>query len=318
MKTRITELLEIEHPIQVGTMMHISDAEFVAACANAGVFACMATAMFPDEATLRDQLTKVKNLTDKPFGVNVSLFPGHDARTVDVTLDIVNEMGVKIIETAGRSPQPHLEKIRQNGAVHVHKCARLRDALKVDALGVDIISIVGAECGGHPGMEDVSTMVLVPEATAAVKAPMFAGGGFCDGRTLAAGLALGAEGVIMGSRFLNTDECRVHANTKERFVNAGLTDTMVIQKSIHSPVRVLQNEWALKILEMENSGATLEELLPKLSGQLSGESWMTGGDDAIFPCGQVIGRVKETLSIKALVDKIMAEAEEVQQRLVAL
>ncbi len=318
MKTRITELLGVEHPIQVGTMMHISNADFVAACANAGVFACMATAMFPDEATLRDELAKVKDLTDKPFGVNVSLFPGHDARTVDVTLDIVAEAGVKIIETAGRSPQPHLEKIRQNGAVHLHKCARIRDAVKVDGLGVDIVSIVGAECGGHPGMEDISTLVLVPEAAAAIKAPLFAGGGFCDGRTLMAGLALGAEGVIMGTRFMNTDECRIHANTKERFVGAGLTDTMVIQKSIHSPVRVLQNEWANKILEMENDGATLEELLPKLSGQLSGESWLTGGDDAIFPCGQVIGRVKETLPIKALVDKIMAEAGEAQNRLAAV
>lgn len=318
MKTRITELLGVEHPIQVGTMMHISNAEFVAACANAGVFACMATAMFPDEGTLRDELAKVRDLTDKPWGVNVSLFPGHDARTVDVTLDIVAEEGVRIIETAGRSPQPHLEKIRQNGAVHLHKCARLRDAIKVDGLGVDIVSIVGAECGGHPGMEDISTLVLVPEAAAAIKAPLLAGGGFCDGRTLMAGLALGAEGVIMGSRFLNTDECRIHANTKERFVKAGLTDTMVIQKSIHSPVRVLQNEWANQILEMENSGATLEELLPKLSGQLSGESWLTGGDDAVFPCGQVIGRVKETLSIAALVEKIMAEAGEVQQRVAAV
>lgn len=299
-------------------MMHISNAEFVAACANAGVFACMATAMFPDEETLREELTKLNDMTDKPWGVNVSLFPGHDARSVDVTLDIVNEMGVKAIETAGRSPQAHLEKIRQGGAVHLHKCARLRDAVKVDGLGVDIVSIVGAECGGHPGMEDISTLVLVPEAAAAVNAPLLAGGGFCDGRTMLAGLAMGAEGVIMGSRFLNTDECCIHDNTKQRFEKAEMTDTMVIQKSIHSPVRVLQNEWAEKIQEMENSGATLEELLPKLSGQLSGQSWMTGGDDAVFPCGQVIGRVKETLPIKDLVLKIMDEAGEAQKRVSAV
>ncbi len=318
MKTRITELLGVKYPIQVGTMMHISNAEFVAACANAGVFSCIATAMFPDEATLQAELEKVKELTDKPFGVNVSLFPGHDARTVDVTLDIVNAAGVKIIETAGRSPKPHLDKIRQNGAVHVHKCARIRDAVKVDELGVDIISIVGAECGGHPGMEEISTLVLVPEATSMIKAPMFAGGGFCDGKTLMAGLSLGAEGVIMGSRFMNTDECRIHDDTKKRFINAGMTDTMVIQKSIQSPVRVLQNKWALDIQEMENSGASLEDLLPKLSGQLSGNSWLTGGDEAVFPCGQVIGRVKETLSIKALVEKIMAEAADVQKRVASL
>ena len=168
MKTRITELLNVEHPIQVGTMMHLSNAEFVSACANAGTFACLASAMFPDEATLRDELAKIKKMTDKPFGVNVSLFPGHDARTVDVTLDILADEDVKIIETAGRNPQPHLDKIRQKGAVHIHKCARLRDAVKVDKLGVDIVSIVGAECGGHPGMEDISTLVLVPEAAASI------------------------------------------------------------------------------------------------------------------------------------------------------
>jgi NADH:quinone reductase (non-electrogenic) len=318
MKTRITELLGVQYPIQVGTMMHISNAEFVAACANAGTFACLASAMFPDEATLRNELARLKDLTDQPFGVNVSLFPGHDARTVEVTLDILADEGITIIETAGRSPQAHLERIRRNGAVHVHKCARLRDAVKVDKLGVDIVSIVGAECGGHPGMEDVSTLVLIPEAAASIQAPLFAGGGFCDGRTLIAGLAMGAEGVIMGTRFLNTDECRIHANTKARFVDAAMTDTMVIQKSIGSPVRVLQNSWAMKILEMENDGASFEELLPKLSGQLSGESWLTGGDDAVFPCGQVVGRVKETLSIQALVDKIMAEAMDAQKRLAAL
>ena len=311
-------MLGVKHPLQVGTMMHLSNADFVAACANAGAFACMASAMFPDEATLRNELARLKDLTDKPFGVNVSLFPGHDARSVDVTLDILAELGVKIIETAGRSPQPHLEKIRQNGATHIHKCARLRDAIKVDSLGVDIISVVGAECGGHPGMEDISTLVLIPEVAASIKAPLFAGGGFCDGKTLMAGLAMGAEGVIMGSRFLNTDECRIHASTKERFIKAGLTDTMVIQRSIHSPVRVLTNEWAMSIKTMEERGATLEELLPKLSGQRSADSWMTGGDDAIFPCGQVIGRVKETLSIKSLVDKIMSEATEVQKRLAAI
>lgn len=318
MKTRITELLEVEYPIQVGTMMHISDAEFVAACANAGTFACMATAMFPDEKTLRDELAKARDLTDKPWGVNVSLFPGHDARTVDVTLDIVAEEGVKIIETAGRSPEPHLEKIRRNGAVHVHKCARLRDAIKVDGLGVDIVSIVGSECGGHPGMEDISTLVLVPETAAAIKAPLLAGGGFCDGRTLMAGLAMGAEGVIMGSRFLNADECRIHYSAKEKYIQAQMTDTMIIQRSIRSPVRVLRNQWAEEVLEMENRGAGLEELLPKLSGNLSGEAWLTGGDEAIFPAGQVVGRTKDTLPVKDLVERIMSEAEAVQQRMASL
>jgi len=318
MKTRITEKLGIRHPLQVGTMMHISNADFVIAVANAGAFACLASAMFPNEATLREQLSRIRAATDQPWGVNVSLFPGHDARTVDVTFDILADEGVRIIETAGRSPEPHLKKIRAMGAIHVHKCARLRDAVKADGLGIDIVSIVGAECGGHPGMEDVSSMVKVPEVAEQIQAPLFAGGGFCDGRTLLAGLALGAEGVIMGSRFINTDECLVHPDSKERFIEAGLTDTVVIQKSINSPVRVLDNEWARRILEMEERGATLQELMPMISGKNSGESWLTGDQKAIFPCGQVVGRVKETLPIKVLIDRIMAEAEAVQRRLASL
>ncbi len=314
-KTRMTELLGVEHPIQCGTMMHLSDAKLVGACANAGIFACMASAMYPDENSLIDELNKLKGLTDKPFGVNVSLFPGHDARTVDVTLDILADAGVKIIETAGRSPQAHLEKIRKNGAVHIHKCARLRDAIKIEKLGLDMVTVVGAECGGHPGMEDVSTMVLIPEVSSNISMPLIAGGGFCDGKGLVAALAMGADGVLIGSRFINATECKVNEGIKQAMIDAGLTETTVIQKSINSPVRVLNNDWAKEIAKMEADGATLEELLPKLSGQLSGEAWTTGGADAVFPCGQVIGRIKETLPVQEIVDKIMAEAKSVESRI---
>ncbi len=315
LKTRVTELLGVEYPIQCGTMMHISNADFVAACANAGIFACLVSAMFPDEASLRDELAKLRSLTDKPFGVNVSLFPGVDPRSVDVTLDILADEEIKIIETAGRNPQPHLDKIRQKGAIHLHKCARLRDAEKADKLGINIVSVVGSECGGHPGMDDTSTLVLISEVAKTIKAPLLAGGGFCDGSSMMAGLAMGAEGVIMGSRFLVTEECRIHENIKQTFINAGLTDTRIIQRSIRSPTRVLDNEWARQIVEMENKGATLEELMPKLSGRISGEAWLNGGEDAVFSCGQVIGRLKETLTVKDTIDKIMSEAGQSFQRL---
>lgn len=313
-KTRMTEVLGVKYPIQCGTMMHLSDADLVAACANAGIFACLASAMYPDENSLLDELNKLKGLTDKPYGVNVSLFPGHDSRTVDVTLDILASEGIKIIETAGRSPHTHLDKIRQNDVVHIHKCARLRDAIKVDKLGVDMVTVVGAECGGHPGMEDVSTLVLIPEVADSINIPLIAGGGFCDGKGLVAALAMGADGIIVGSRFINSVECKVNETIKQMMIEAGLTDTMVIQKSIKSPVRVLINDWAMEIAEMEKKGASIEELLPKLSGQLSGAAWQTGGGDAVFPCGQVIGRTKETLTVMELVDKIITEANEVAQR----
>ncbi len=314
-KTRFTKLLGVQYPIQCGTMMNLSNVEFVAACANAGIFSCLASAMYPDEKTLVEALSKLKHMTDKPWGVNVSLFPGHDARTVDVTLDILAKQNVKIIETAGRSPQPHLEKIRGMGAIHIHKCARIRDAVKVDNLGVDIVALVGAECGGHPGMEEVSTLVLISEASGRVKNPLVAGGGFCDGKSMVAGLAMGADAVIMGSRFLNTTECPVHQSIKDKIIAAEITDTMVIQKSIGSPIRVYRNDWAKKIEELENKGASLEELLPYITSQKAATAWVEGGDDAVFPCGQVIGRTKETLSIKELVAKIMSEAEATAKRI---
>ncbi len=317
-KTRMTELLGVKYPIQCGTMMHLSDAKLVAACANAGIFACLASAMYPDEKSLVDELKKIKSMTDQPFGVNVSLFPGSDARTVDVTLDILARENVGIIETAGRSPESHLEKIRQSNPIHLHKCARLRDALKVEKLGVDMVTVVGSECGGHPGMEDISTMVLIPEVASQVSIPLLAGGGFCDGKGLIAALAMGADGVVIGSRFLNVTECKVSDKIKQEMIDAKMTDTMVIQKSIKSPIRVLDNAWAREILEMEANGATLEELLPKLSGQLSGEAWTSGGEKAIFPCGQVIGRIKENLSVQELVDQIIVEATNTEARLHSL
>lgn len=314
----MTEILGVQYPIQCGTMMHISNAEFVAACANTGIFACLASAMFKDEATLIDELNRLRQLTDKPFGVNVSLFPGHDARTVDVTLDILNRENIKVIETAGRSPEAFLEKIRKNSPVHIHKCARLRDAIKVDKLGVDMVTVVGAECGGHPGMEDISTMTLIPEVAASIKAPLIAGGGFCDGNGLVAALSLGAEAVLIGTRFLNTTECRVNDHIKQALLDASLTDTMIIQKSIGAPVRVLRNKWALEIEKMEAEGATLQELMPKISGQLTGEAWITGGADAVFACGQVVGRSKETVTVQTLVDEIVQQAEMVMKRLGSL
>ncbi len=314
-KTKITEKLGIDYPIQCGTMMHISNADFVAACANAGIFSCLASAMFQDEASLVAEIDRLRSLTDKPFGVNVSLFPGHDERSVDVTLDILARENVKIIETAGRSPEPHLDKIRQNGAIHLHKCARLKDAIKMDKLGVDIIAVVGTECGGHPGMEDIGSVVLIPEVAAQINAPLFAGGGFCDGKGLISTLSMGADGVLMGSRFLCSEESRIHEDIKQSMLKAGLTDTMTIQRSIGSPVRVLGNEWAREILAMEEKGATFEELLPKISGQLTGEAWITGGDKAIFACGQVVGRTNEILSIGELTANIMSDAEKTMERL---
>lgn len=163
-ETRITKMLGIKYPIQCGTMMYLSNAEFVATAANAGLLACLASAMYPDKQSLKEEIAKLHDLTDQPFGVNVSLFPGHSAVKVDEALDILADEEVKVLETAGRSPEPHRAFIKQAGFTHIHKCARLRDAIKAQTLGVDIVTVVGTECGGHPSMDEVSTMVLAPRS----------------------------------------------------------------------------------------------------------------------------------------------------------
>jgi NAD(P)H-dependent flavin oxidoreductase YrpB (nitropropane dioxygenase family) len=202
-KTRFTELLGIQYPIQCGTMMYINDADFVAAGANAGIFSCLASAMFSNEKELSDEIKKLKDLTDRPFGVNVSLFPGLLPMPVERYLDVVAKRGGQVIETAGRSPEPYLKMIRDRGFLHIHKCARLRDAVKSASMGVDAVSLVGTECGGHPSMEDVTSLILVPEAAGLISVPLIAGGGFCDGRTLVAAIAMGADAAVMGPRFID-------------------------------------------------------------------------------------------------------------------
>ncbi|MCF8034915.1 MAG: nitronate monooxygenase [Desulfarculaceae bacterium] len=314
-QTRLTEMLGIKHPLQCGTMMWLSNAEFVAAAANAGVLACLASAMYPDAQALKDEIAKLRGLTDQPFGVNVSLFPGHSAVAVDQALDILAEAGVKLVETAGRSPEPHRPRIQQAGMLHLHKCARLRDALKAQKLGVDIVAVVGAECGGHPSMDQVTTMVLAPQVTAALEVPVIVGGGFCDGRTLVAGLALGADAVLMGTRFLNTEECPVHPDIKERLMAAASDQTLIVQQSIGSGVRVLDNDWARQVLALEEKGAGLEELLPYISGQRTKSSWLSGDPDAIMACGQVVGSSKSTPTIAELVGSVMEQAEATLKRL---
>jgi len=307
-KTRFTKLLGVEYPIQCGTMMNISNAEFVAACVNAGVFSCLVSAMFPTKDTLVDEIKKLRDLTDRPFGVNLSLFPGLLPMPVEAYLDIFAEQGVRVLETAGRSPEPYRPRIKESKFVHIHKCARLRDAVKAERLGCDAVAVVGTECGGHPSMEDVTSLVLLPKVADSIKIPLIAGGGFCDGRGLVIALAMGADAVLMGTRFLNTTECKIHPKFKQKIIDAEETETVVVQRSIGSASRVLKNPWAEKVLEMEAKGASLEELLPYISGQRAANAWITGEEDAVFSCGQVIGRIKDTLSVKELVQRIMTEA----------
>jgi NAD(P)H-dependent flavin oxidoreductase YrpB (nitropropane dioxygenase family) len=315
-KTRVTEILGIEYPLIVGTMYPITKAELVAAVGNAGGLSIIPTVAFETKEALREEIKKTKSLTDKPFGVNINLFPGVMPLNPEECIDAATEEGVKVIETSGRSPAPYAERIKSSGAVFMHKCARVRDTRTAERVGADLVEIVGFECGGHPSAEEVTTVVLLPQAVDTVQIPVVGGGGFCDGRGFIACLALGAEGVLMGTRFMATKECPLHDNFKQAFIEAAETATVMAQKSIGDPVRVLRNETVEKVLELEKGGATLEELMPFISGKLGREAMATGDvKSGMMACGQVVGLLHDIPTVKEVVDSIISEAKQIMDRL---
>ena len=317
LKTEMTEILGIEYPIQCGTMQNISTAELVAPVANAGGFCCLPAATFQTKESFMDEVKKTKDMTDKPFGVNVGLFP---EMTVTVTaeerIDWVIEAGVKILETAGRNPAPYRKQITDGGLTHIHKCARVRDAVKMDGLGLDMISLVGTECGGHPSMEEVTTLILIPSALDKISRPLIAGGGFADGRGLMAALALGAAGVNMGSRFMATKECPIHEDFKKKLIATQENETVLVMKTLMNPSRVLRTPGSEKILELEAKGASLQELAPHISGRASAGGWKEGSfDEGMYPGGQVVGRIYDIPTVAELVQRTVDEAAEVKKRM---
>ncbi len=316
-KTKMTEILGVKYPIQCGTMQKITTAELVAPVANARGFCCLPAATFSTKQEFMDEVKKTQDMTDQPFGVNVGLFP---EMTVTVTaeerINWVIESGVKILETAGRNPAPYRQQILDGGLTHIHKCARVRDAVKMDGLGVDMISLVGTECGGHPSMEEVTTLILIPTALDKISKPLIAGGGFADGKGLMAALSLGAVGVNMGTRFMATKECPIHQGLKQKLIDTPENETLLVMKSLRNPSRVLKTPGSEKILELEAKGATLEELLPHISGAVSAEGWKDGVfDKGMYPGGQVVGRINDNPSVAELMQRIIDEAMEVKRNL---
>ncbi|MBU1277155.1 MAG: nitronate monooxygenase [Proteobacteria bacterium] len=316
LSTDLTKRLGIEHPIQCGTMQWLSRAELVGPAAEAGALACLASAITPDPVALREEIDKTRSITGRPFGVNVSLFPSLEASDIGRLIQTVAECGVGILETAGRSPEPYRDQIKEAGLFHIHKCARMRDAVKAQTLGVDAISVVGAECGGHPGETGQGSLVLIPQIVDTVSRPVIAGGGFCDGRGLAAGLALGAQCINMGTRFILTQECPAHGKLKEFYLKSSADDTMLIMGSLKNTGRVLRTTWTEEIDRLEKEGAGLEKLAPFISGQLARHGWTEGiVDKGIYYAGQVVGRCNDLPSVRELVARIVAEAQKAISRL---
>ena len=316
LKTRVTEILGIKYPLVMGTMGYQSTAEFVAAAANAGAFACLSSVMSRTSQALRAEIRKTKRLTDKPFGVNINLFPMISPLPHEEYIDAALEEGVTIFETSGRSPENLVPRIKKGGAKFMHKCARLRDARTAERVGADIVEIVGFECGGHPSKENVTSLVLVPQVVDAVKVPVIAGGGIADARGVLAAFALGAEGVLMGTRFLATKECPIPLNFKNKLIEAQSTDTLFVMRTLSDPMRALRNKLTTQVEALEDKGAPAEQIIPMLAGNVTLKAMEAGDvENALLACGQVVGLVHDIPTIKELVETIMSETTGIYEKL---
>ncbi len=316
LKTRITEMFGIEYPIIAGPMANLSGAELVSAISNAGGLGILVSVTHPTPEQLREEIKKTKSMTDKPFAVNVTLLPALHPVNYEEYFTAAIEEGVNIIETSGRSPEPYIKLLKDAGVKVMHRAARIRDIKTAERVGADAVTILGYEAGGVPGMEDVTSLVRIPIAADSVKVPVIAAGGIADARGLVAALALGAEGVLMGTRFLVSKECGVHPKVKEWMLELAETDTMLIQRSLKNPSRVVRTEYTQKILEMEEKGATLEELAPLISGQNRQGAYITGDiSNSTISAGQVVGLIHSVPSVKEIIDGIISEAQVIMQRL---
>lgn len=316
-KTRITEMFGIKYPIIQGGLQWLATADLASAVSNAGGLGIINALSFATPEEFRQEIRRMRDLTDKPFGANVSMLPvlGNED-LYKMYFDVIIEEGVKIVETSGRNPEFIIPELKSAGVKILHKVPAVRFAKKAESVGVDAVTIVGFECGGHPGMDDVTSLILIPKAARTLKIPVVAGGGFADGRGLVAALALGAEAVLMGTRFMATKECPVHENFKHWMATAQETDTMTILRSIRNTERVRRNRDAETVLELESKGATLEELLPIISGKVGREAYLSGDlDKGVIACGQVVGLIEDIPTVKELIDRIIAEATDVCKKL---
>ena len=312
-KTRFTELLGIEHPIVQGGMMWVGRAELVAAVANAGALGVLTALTQPTPDDLRREIERCRTMTDKPFAVNLTLLPSMAATPYPEYRRAIIESGIKWVETAGARPQEHIDDFKAHGIRVIHKCTSVRHALSAERMGVDVISIDGFECAGHPGEDDVTGLVLIPAAADQVKIPIIASGGIGDGRGLAAALALGADGINMGTRFCATIEAPIHARVKQFLVDNDERCTNLIFRRLHNTGRVSKNTVSDKVVEiLAQPGATFEMVAPLVKGARGRHALETGDLDAgLIWAGQVQGLIHDIPTVAELVGRIIRDAEQI-------
>ncbi|MQY27128.1 NAD(P)H-dependent flavin oxidoreductase [Nocardia aurantia] len=311
LRTRFTETFGIEHPIVQGGMMWVGRAELVAAVANAGALGFLTALTQPTPDALRAEIAKVRDLTDKPFGVNLTILPSINPPPYQEYAEAIIDSGVKLVETAGSNPEPFLPAYREAGIKVLHKCTSVRHALKAQTIGVDGVSIDGFECAGHPGEDDVPGLVLIPAAARALTIPIIASGGIADARGLVAALALGADGVNMGTRFLCTEESPVHRKVKEQIVAHTERSTQMIFRTMHNSARVADNEISRKVVEIEKAGGKFEDVRELVAGARGRRVFEEGDLDAgIWSAGQAQGLIEDIPTCAELISRMVAEAEQ--------
>ncbi|MEH6445847.1 MAG: nitronate monooxygenase family protein [Oceanospirillaceae bacterium] len=321
MKTRITELFGIEHPIMQGGMHFVGFAEMAAAVSNAGGLGTITGLTQRTAADLANEIAKCNDMTDKPFAVNLTFLPIVNAPDYPGYIDAIIKGGVKIVETAG-NPLEYLPVLKDAGIVVIHKCTSIRHALKAQAMGVDALSVDGFECGGHPGEDDIPNMILLPRAADELKIPFIASGGMADARSLVAAIAMGAEGMNMGTRFIATQEAPVHQNVKDTIVKASELDTRLVMRPLRNTERVLNNVAVERVIQKEaelGKDITFDDIAAEVAGiyprvMLDGEM-----DAGAWSCGMVAGLINDIPTCKELIDSIMSEADTlIQKRLMGL
>ena len=320
MKTRITERLGIRYPIIQGGMMWVGTAEMAAAVSNAGGLGTLTALTQPTPDALSAEIERCRAMTQRPFAVNLTILPAASPPPYEAYLDAALAAGVRIIETAGNSPKAFIEKIKKAGGVIVHKCTTVRHALSAQRNGVDIVSIDGFECAGHPGEDDVPGLVLIPRAVRSLEIPVVASGGIGDGRGMAAALALGAEGVNMGTRFCATVEAPIHRRIKEALVSATERDTQLIFRSLNNTARVFKNAIADEVVATERrpGGCEFKDIHPLVAGARGKVALAQGEiDGGIVTAGQVIGLIDDIPTCEVLVERIVAECRTQLQRALA-
>ena len=308
--TRFTEMFGVEHPIAQGGMQWVGTAELVSAVANAGALGFLTALTQPTPEALAQEIARTRNMTDKPFGVNLTILPSINPPPYAEYRQAIIESGVKAVETAGYKPQEHVDAFKAHGIKVIHKCTAVRHALSAERMGVDAISIDGFECAGHPGEDDIPGLILIPAAADKVTVPMLASGGFGDGRGLVAALALGADGINMGTRFCATAEAPIHDGIKQAMIKNDERATELLFRSYRNTARVAKNSVAIEAIRIEREGMPFESIAHLVRGARGHEGLVNGDPEhGIWTAGMVQGLIHDIPTVKQLIERIVSEAE---------